>query len=98
MDRSTRDGTKESEHMPQSFLGEEKYKVEICADVPDAEMSAMNTRCDSEVRRSGGEDAAISRPVDWSALLSGSSASEEFMDEVEDLPVQERSAWSGSSD
>jgi virulence-associated protein VagC len=38
------------------------------------------------------EDRVLSpRPADWSAYLAGESvASEGFMDEIEDLPVQER--------
>ena len=42
--------------------------------------------------RKQGEDVILSaRPEDWSAYLtSGPVASEEFMDGVEDLPVQER--------
>jgi virulence-associated protein VagC len=31
------------------------------------------------------------RPEDWSAYLASPAASEEFMEGVEDLPVQERS-------
>ena len=39
-----------------------------------------------------GEDVILSaRPADWSAyLVSGPVASDEFMEEVEKLPVQER--------
>jgi antitoxin VapB len=41
--------------------------------------------------RKEGDDVILSpRPSDWSALLSGPFASEEFMEGVEDLPVQER--------
>ena len=42
--------------------------------------------------RKNGEDVILSpRPADWSAYLaSGSVASKEFMEGVEDLPVQER--------
>ena len=43
----------------------------------------------------GGSPSA--RPKDWSALpASNAVASEEFMRDVEDLPVQERELWSGS--
>lgn len=44
------------------------------------------------IRRQG-EDVILSeRPRDWSAYLASSAvASEEFMEGVEDLPVQERS-------
>ncbi|MGB9145721.1 MAG: type II toxin-antitoxin system VapB family antitoxin [Acidobacteriaceae bacterium] len=43
------------------------------------------------IRRSG-EDIILSpRPADWSAYLEdGPVASSSFMEEVEDLPVQER--------
>lgn len=38
-----------------------------------------------------GDDVILSpRPKDWSALLEGPPASEEFMQEVEKLPIQER--------
>jgi antitoxin VapB len=42
--------------------------------------------------RKQGEDVILSaRPEDWSAYLtSGPVASDEFMDGVDDLPVQER--------
>jgi len=42
--------------------------------------------------RKQGDDVILSpRPADWSAYLaSGSVASEEFMEGIEDLPVQER--------
>ena len=42
--------------------------------------------------RKQGEDVILSpRPQDWSALLSsGAAASQEFMKNVEKLPVQER--------
>jgi antitoxin VapB len=42
--------------------------------------------------RKQGDDVILSpRPGDWSAYLtSGPVASDEFMDGVEDLPVQER--------
>ena len=38
------------------------------------------------------------RPPDWSALLSGPSASEQFMDAVEKLPPQERTLWTGDTE
>jgi antitoxin VapB len=43
--------------------------------------------------RKQGDDVILSpRPTDWSAYLASDSvASEEFMQGVEDLPVQERS-------
>ncbi len=42
--------------------------------------------------RKEGEDVILSpRPSDWSALVSGPFASEEFMEGVDDLPAQERS-------
>ena len=42
--------------------------------------------------RKNGDDVILSvRPTDWSAYLSsGPVASEEFMDGIEDLPIQER--------
>jgi antitoxin VapB len=42
--------------------------------------------------RKEGEDVILSpRPKDWSALLSpDATASEEFMKNVEELPIQER--------
>ncbi len=43
------------------------------------------------IRKSGDDVILSPRPQDWSALLDGSPASEEFMDGVERLPVQERS-------
>jgi antitoxin VapB len=43
------------------------------------------------IRRQGGEVVLSARPEDWSAYLaSGPVAFEEFMEGVEDLPVQER--------
>jgi antitoxin VapB len=43
------------------------------------------------IRRQGDEVILSARPKDWSAYLdSDSVASEEFMEGVEDLPVQER--------
>ncbi len=43
--------------------------------------------------RKEGDDVILSpRPTNWSALVSGPFASEEFMEGVEDLPVQERSS------
>jgi antitoxin VapB len=42
--------------------------------------------------RKEGDDVILSpRPNDWSDLLHGPFASKDFMEEVEDLPVQERS-------
>lgn len=43
------------------------------------------------IRREGDEVILSPRPSDWSALLHGPFASREFMEEVEDLPMQERS-------
>ncbi len=41
--------------------------------------------------RKEGDDVILSpRPTNWSALVSGPFASEEFMEGVEDLPLQER--------
>ena len=41
--------------------------------------------------RKEGDDVILSpRPSDWSALVSGPFASKEFMEGVEDLPLQER--------
>ena len=42
--------------------------------------------------RKEGEDVILSpRPADWSAYLDGGpTASDQFMDNVEDLPAQER--------
>jgi antitoxin VapB len=42
--------------------------------------------------RKDGDDVVLSaRPADWSAyLMSGPVASDEFMEGIEDLPVQER--------
>ena len=43
------------------------------------------------IRRQGDDVILSSRPLDWSAFLaSGPVASKEFMEEVEDLPVQDR--------
>lgn len=43
------------------------------------------------IRKRGEEVILSPRPQDWSAYLqSGPVASEEFMEGVEDLPVQER--------
>jgi antitoxin VapB len=43
------------------------------------------------IRKQGDEVVLSARPEDWSAYLtSGPVASKEFMDAVEDLPVQER--------
>ena len=44
------------------------------------------------IRKQGDDVILSARPKDWTAYLaSGSVASEEFMERVEDLPVQERS-------
>ena len=44
------------------------------------------------IRKQGDEVILSARPTDWSAYLASSPvASEEFMEGVEDLPVQERS-------
>ena len=44
------------------------------------------------IRRQGDEVILSARPNDWSGYLASSlAASEEFMEGVEDLPVQERS-------
>jgi antitoxin VapB len=44
------------------------------------------------IRKQGDEVILSARPKDWSAyLIAGPVASEEFMEGVEDLPVQERS-------
>jgi antitoxin VapB len=43
------------------------------------------------IRREGDEVILSARPKDWSAYLaSGPVASDDFMQDVEDLPVQER--------
>jgi antitoxin VapB len=43
------------------------------------------------IRKQGDEVVLSARPEDWSDYLtSGPVASKEFMDAVEDLPVQER--------
>jgi antitoxin VapB len=43
------------------------------------------------IRKQGDEVILSARPSDWSAYLSsGPFASEEFMEGIEDLPVQER--------
>jgi antitoxin VapB len=43
------------------------------------------------IRRQGDEVILSARPKDWSAYLASSpAASEEFMEGVENLPVQER--------
>ncbi len=43
------------------------------------------------IRKEGDEVILSARPQDWSAYLtSGPVASDEFMEGVEDLPVQER--------
>jgi antitoxin VapB len=43
------------------------------------------------IRKEGDEVILSPRPSNWSALLAGPFASDEFMQGVEDLPVQERS-------
>lgn len=44
------------------------------------------------MRKQGDDGTLLAQPEGWSAYLaSGSVASDEFMDRVEDLPVQERS-------
>jgi antitoxin VapB len=44
------------------------------------------------IRRQGDEVVLSPRPQDWSAYFASDAvASEEFMEGVEDLPVQERS-------
>ena len=43
------------------------------------------------IRKSGDDVILSPRPKDWSALLEGPFASDEFMEDVEKLPVQERS-------
>jgi antitoxin VapB len=41
--------------------------------------------------RKEGENVILSpRPADWSAFLAGPPASPDFMEDYEDLPVQER--------
>ncbi len=42
------------------------------------------------IRKQGDEVILSPRPKDWSELLKGPFASEGFMENVEDLPVQER--------
>jgi antitoxin VapB len=42
------------------------------------------------IRKEGDEVVLSPRPKDWSALFSGPKASDDFMEGVEDLPVQER--------
>ena len=50
----------------------------------------FNTR-EVFIRKEGSDVILSPRPTDWSAYLrEGPVASETFMDEVEDLPVQER--------
>jgi len=43
------------------------------------------------VRKEGDEVILSPRPKGWSALLTGPFASDDFMSDVEDLPVQQRS-------
>ncbi len=50
----------------------------------------FNTR-EVFIRKQGDEIVLSARPEDWSAYLSsGPVASQEFMEGIEDLPVQER--------
>lgn len=42
------------------------------------------------IRKIGDEVILSPRPENWSELLTGPYASDEFMEGVEDLPVQER--------
>jgi antitoxin VapB len=43
------------------------------------------------IRKEGDEVILSPRPADWAAyLVNGPVASEEYMDDVEDLPAQER--------
>jgi len=43
------------------------------------------------IRKEGGDVILSPKPTDWSSYLShGPVASDAFMEEVEDLPVQER--------
>jgi antitoxin VapB len=42
------------------------------------------------IRRQGDEVVLSERPTDWSELLSGPAASEEYMENVDDPPPQER--------
>jgi len=42
------------------------------------------------IQRRGDEVILSARPNDWSALLNGPAASDEFMEGIEDLPLQER--------
>ena len=43
------------------------------------------------IRKQGSDIVLSPRPLDWSSYLaSGPAASESFMEDVEDLPVQER--------
>jgi antitoxin VapB len=48
------------------------------------------TRSEVFIRKEGDELILSPRPSDWSALLQGPFASKEFMEGVEDPPVQER--------
>ena len=43
------------------------------------------------IRKEGEEVILSPRPADWSGLLSGPFASEEYMEGVDDPPPQERS-------
>jgi antitoxin VapB len=43
------------------------------------------------IRKQGDEVILSPRPKDWSGLLAGPFASEDYMENVEDLPPQERS-------
>ncbi|MFZ0394302.1 MAG: hypothetical protein WCF17_10330 [Terracidiphilus sp.] len=61
---------------------------------PNKKAHKFNTEDEQEFN---GDTGGKSRPVDWSALLAGSPASEEFMNNVEKLPAQERGMWSSAS-
>ena len=46
------------------------------------------------IRREGDEIILSSRPATWDSFLAGSPvASEDFMNNVEDLPLQKREFW-----
>jgi antitoxin VapB len=45
------------------------------------------------IRKEGNDIILSPRPKDWSAFLAGPPASPEFMEGIEDLPVQEREIW-----
>lgn len=42
------------------------------------------------IRKEGDEVVLSPRPADWSGLIAGPFAADEYMEGVEDLPVQER--------